>query len=474
MKVLIIATNREKFPYGVAPVGAASIVTTLRGAGHDTDFLDLYFERNVPRAIKKAIARSKPDVVGFSIRNLDNSSWLGTHAYVDDAREIVREVRKHSDATLIAGGSAVSIGYVDMLRYLDVPYGLVGEGEKSVVMLLRALEGHGTFEAIPGLIRLDGEHALVNPHTMDIDLDALPLNDHTPIDYGRYFKAGGYVGIQTKRGCPFECIFCNYPVLEGTKYRLRPPEQCVNDMEKVVRDKGHRDFFFVDGVFNLPVWHGRAIAEEIVRRDLKVRWMAYCNPLGFTRDLARLFKKSGCVGIELGVDSATDKMIEGMKKCFKPATLRKTYDALSHADLPFAVFMLYGGPGETWEDIQESQRILQDAGKANAVMASLGLRVFPQTTIEKIAREEGVVSDETDLLQPKFYVSEELGPPEEIPDKLNRLACQDPTWATPTDWNSWVIKSIMVLSHRLRMMPSWKRVEDYGKHMRRPPRSPSN
>ena len=469
MRVLIIATNRERFPYGVAPVGAASIVNTLRNAGYDAEFLDLYFAKNVSDSIRRTILRIRPDVIGFSIRNLDNSSFMGTSTYVEEAQTIVAEVRKHSDATLVAGGPAVSIGYVDFLKYIDVPYGLVGEGEKSIVMFMRALEGTGDFDTIPGLLRFEGEHALVNPHNMDLALEKCAVNDPTPIDYKRYFRAGGYVGIQTKRGCPFKCIFCNYPVLEGTNYRLRPPEQCVDDMEKVIRDTGRRDFFFVDGVFNLPVWHGKAIAEELTRRDLKVRWMAYCNPLGFTRDLAVTYKRSGCVGVELGVDSATDKMLESMQKPQKSTTLAKTCDALEYADLPYAIFMLFGGPGETWDDIEETQRAIRAAGNPNAVMASMGIRVFPQTTIEKIAREEGVISSETDLLQPQFYISSELGPIDEVPDKLNRLACQDPAWATPTDWNSWVIKSINVLSHRLRMMPNWKRVEDYGKHMRRGP-----
>lgn len=468
MRVLIIATNRERFPHGVAPVGAASIVSTLQAAGYETEFLDLYFERSVPRAIAKTLARFQPDVVGFSVRNLDNAAYIGTRSYAHDTKLIVDEVRKHSDAVLIAGGSAVSIGGIEFLEYLNVPYGVIGEGEQSILMFLQAVAGTGRFEDVPGLMRLRGacEAPLVTPARFDSELSTLHVNQHSPIEYHRYYGIGGLVNIQTKRGCPYKCVFCNYPALEGDRHRVRPAEQCVDDVERVVRETGHRDFFFVDSVFNQPIQHARAICEEIVRRNLKIRWMAYFNPLGITRDFAVLLKKSGCVGVELGIDSATEKMLAANGKCFKQSAIRKAYDALHFAGLPFAVFLLFGGEGETWTDVQETQDYLTDAGKANAVFACLGMRIFRDTSLYRTAIAEGVVAAETPLVEPLFYVSKELG--ERPIEKLNEIARQNPTWTTPTDWETLPVRTAIALAKKFRVLPEWKRVEDYGKYMRRP------
>lgn len=466
MKVLIVSTNREKTPFAVAPVGAAKIIGALRQSGHEVDFLDLCFARNIGRSLRQRIRRFCPDMIGLSIRNLDNCAYVHSHAYFQGDREIVRMIRSASRAPVIIGGSAVSVAPEELTAYLKADYAIAGEGENSLPAFLSAYTENSGFEGIPGLWWRENGRWQANPPSFSASLDDLPRQAYDCIDFDRYFSAGGFVAMQTRRGCPFECIYCSYSVLEGKRPRFFPAGACVDEMEKIVRDTGRSDFFFVDGVFNFPSGHATAVCEEIIRRRLKIRWLAYCNPSGLDRQMAALFKASGCAGIELGLDAATEKMLVHLKKGFTLSEIERTYQALSAEGLPFAVFLLFGGPGETVADWEQTQKNLQGFGKANAVFASLGLRIYTGTDLFDIACAEGALDPADSLLAPRFYLSRHLQT-ESVVHRLDMLARQDPTWSTPTDWNRATVKVIQWFLAKFRVIPCWKDIENYGARMRR-------
>jgi radical SAM superfamily enzyme YgiQ (UPF0313 family) len=465
VNVLIVATNCERFPYAVAPLGAASVVAVLNRAGHRAELLDLCFARRTERSIGSAIERFRPDVVGISMRNLDNCCWQNPRAYFEATRRIVDDIRGCTDAEIVAGGTAISVGGADLLRYLGVNYGIAGEGEVSSIRLLRAIESGDVGIDFPGLIALANGKARVVEPDFAYDLDNLPIGGATCIEYRDYYKSGGFISVQTRRGCPFKCVYCSYPALEGSSYRLRTPSLCVDDIEKLVSATGLRDFFFVDSAFNMPAEHAMAVCEELIRRNLGIRWMAYCNPLGIDPDMARAFKASGCVGVELGLDAAVDKMLAKLGKCFSQADIKNACDALAAEELPVSLYLLFGGPEESWEDIEETQKFLEQNAKANAVFASLGLRIYRNAPLHGIAMKEGFVSETTSLLEPRFYVSRRLGP--DAARKLDVLACRSARWLTVTDWESLIVRVIGTLAGRMRRIPSWKNVEGYGKHVRK-------
>ena len=465
MRILLIATNREKSPYAVAPVGAAQLAAVLKAQGYDVAMLDLCFVRNPSQQIATTIKHFKPQMVGLSIRNLDNCSYSNVKTYFPETRKIVRIVQEKTDSPIIVGGGAVSVLPEELASFLGVTYAAVGEGEKILPAFAQALQAGTGFENIPGLmVRGENGWSKQKPD-FSVQMDQLPLYDYARINYKKYFKRGGFIGLQTKRGCSFQCIYCNYPTLEGRRVRCRSARLCVDDMEKIVADTGLRDFFFTDSVFNWPNTHALEICEEIIRRRLRVRWIAYCNPAGLDSEMAAAFKKAGCVGVELGLDAVTDEMLVNMGKGFSQADIAKTYRALNKAQLPFAVFLLFGGPGDTYRNILESQKLLKDFGKANAVFASLGIRMYREALIYNTALQEGRISSHDSLLQPVYYLSSSLE--SDIIARLDRVARRDATWSTTTDWNSFLVKMIQRIMGRMRVIPNWKDIEAYGANMRR-------
>lgn len=457
MKVLLVATNREREPYPVAPIGALCVASAARAAGHQVAFLDLGVERAPGRALASALADGA-DAVAFSIRNLDNCAYFSARSYAAEVGELAAAVRRSCGGPLILGGSGFSVAPRGWLDRVGADYGVVGEGERAFPALLDRLAARQPAGDVDGVLCGAGEWAIPG-------LDHLAVPAHELCRYGAYLARGGFVSVQTKRGCPFGCAYCVYPALEGRRYRLRSAKRVADEVEEVGRRCGARHYFFIDSVFNDPRDHALAVCAELARRRLPARWMAFANPLGLDAELAGAMAASGCVGVELGLDAATPKMLAALHKPFAQENIQMSMQALAGAGLPFAVHLLFGGPGETWADVEEAQGFLDSCAPPNGVFASFGIRVYEGTPLASVARAEGHLAEDTDLFEPAYYVSPAMV--EGAREHLDRIVRRRPEWSSPVDWGRPVMGGIRILLNRLGVRPQWKNVRNYGLHMRR-------
>jgi radical SAM superfamily enzyme YgiQ (UPF0313 family) len=462
MKVLLVATNRERSPYPVAPLGALCVAGAARAAGHDVKFLDMGAELFPELALQQALAENDFQVVAFGVRNLDNCWFFAPHSYFDEVREFAEIVRKNFSGPLILGGTGFSVSPEGWMKRLNADCGVLGEGEHAFVEVLSHLEKNLPLAGIAGVITAP---ASATPSQAIPQLGELGPPAHDLCHYARYLRGGGFVGVQTKRGCPFKCTYCVYPQLEGKRYRLRPPEAVGEEVEKVFRQSNVRHFFFVDSVFNDPRKHALAVCRELARRKLPVQWNAFCNPVGFDDELARAMAEAGCVGVEFGLDVASEKMFAAMAKPFGQKETRIALQAARNADLPFANFMLFGGPTETWKDVEDTQNFLKDCAPANAVFATIGIRVFENTPLAATAVVEGQVAPDADLFEPTYYLSSAMA--EDTGKKLDRIARRDESWQSPVDWKRFVTRFGQKVTVALNVRPQWKYLRSYGRWMRK-------
>src|SRR5262245_51385043 len=151
MRVLLVATNREKAPFPVSPVGVLAVAGAALAAGHEVDLVDLMFQPSPVRRLRAALRAKRHDVVAFGIRNLDNCFWAAPRHFFDDVRVLVEEARRCTTAPLVLGGSGFSVEPQGWLSRLDVDYGVVGEGEAAFVALLDAIAGNRSADGIPGV-----------------------------------------------------------------------------------------------------------------------------------------------------------------------------------------------------------------------------------------------------------------------------------------------------------------------------------
>jgi radical SAM superfamily enzyme YgiQ (UPF0313 family) len=427
MRILLISANKEKSPYLVAPLGLAYLSGILIKEGHDVRVLDLCFIEDVEKYLNASIEEFSPELIGISIRNIDNLTYPLSISYLPFIKSVTDHIKAITDVPIVLGGSGFSIFPEEILDYLGLDIGVIGEGEKAIKGLA---EGKHT-EAIPNLIfRKDGRffRSLMEP----IEDFGRPFRGG--IDNEGYLKWGGMGNIQTKRGCPFNCIYCTYPLIDGRKMRLRSPEQIGEEIEFMFEEYGIDHIFFVDDIFNYPVEHAESICREIIKRRPDVRWTAFCNPAFISSSLFSLMKDAGCQGIEFGTDSLSESVLKNLRKSFSPEDVVNACDRARKAGLETAHYIIFGGPGETPETIKETFKRL-DRLNPTAVIAMIGIRVYPGTPIEAMSREGGflkkgavVENGQINGLEPVFYLSSEE---ETLIELVREQAISRPNWVVP-------------------------------------------
>ncbi|MGA2192206.1 MAG: radical SAM protein [Nitrospirota bacterium] len=403
MRVLIISTNRENLPDPVAPLGAAYVAAAVKNAGYDVRLLDLQFVVDVQVALKDAVRMIKPHIVGLSIRNIDNVAFPHSISYLPELGSVVRTLKALGIKLIVPGGSAFTLMPVLLLRALDLNIGIVGEGEDSFPELIRRIAAGLPVNNLPGLAYSHGGEYRVNSPRKIPDLDNIAAPDRSLIENSLYMGEGGAGNIQTKRGCPFTCLYCTYPLVEGRKVRMRSPAAAAAEFESAVKDYGLRHIFIVDNVFNSPAEHAKEFCRELIKRDVDAGWSCYVSPGGVDEELAGLMLKAGCKGVEFGTDSAVDSVLAELKKGFTREEIISASRTCADAGLPFCHSLLLGSPGDTADTVAETLDVM-DHIRPNAVIAMLGVRVFPGTELAKRAKSEGAIKDDPGL-RPVFYFS---------------------------------------------------------------------
>jgi radical SAM superfamily enzyme YgiQ (UPF0313 family) len=405
VKILLLSVNREKMPYPVFPLGLAYLAEVLKEESYRTEVFDLCFSEEPSIDLKDTLQRFQPDLVGLSLRNLDNLTYPTSVSYLKEVDEVIQVCRHSSSAKLIIGGSGFSLAPKELLQHLDVDFGIVGEGEEIFRQLVKSLEKGNPVSP--------SSHLLIKGDSFPVSMRGarvFPIKapDRSLFDTRRYLEKGGMGNIQTKRGCPFSCIYCTYPLLEGKEVRLRKTEEVVEELRRLAQDEGVDYVYFVDDIFNYPISYAEALCREMIRRSVKIKWSAFVNPGFLTKDLLKWMGEAGCVGIEFGTDSGSPRMLKNYKKSFNLEHIIQSSQSCSELGMNHCHYILLGGPGEDEETIGESFQLM-DRLDPTAIIAMLGIRIYPGTEMEQIALSEGVIRKDSNLIYPHFYISPELG-----------------------------------------------------------------
>jgi tryptophan 2-C-methyltransferase len=409
VKVLLVNTNRITPP--IAPLALDYIGAALRVEGHDVALLDLCWAEDARSAVAAAFASSQVDLTAVTFRNTDDCYFASGCSFVPTLRQDIALIREHFEGPVVLGGGGFSLMPTRLLEDVGVPYGVRGDGEAALPALLAALRGYFRLSRVPGLVYREESRWELNAPAQ-ANLTALSLAARDVVDNRRYFANGGQAGIETKRGCPGRCIYCADPVIKGRKVRTRPPADIVLEIRGLLA-RGIDHLHLCDSEFNLPEAHAVDLCRAIADAGLggRVRWYAYAAPVPFSRDLAMLMKQAGCVGINFGADSGSDRMLTGLGRDFRAADIGETVRACREAGLAVMLDLLLGVPGETWDTVAETIELMKVVAP-DCVGISLGVRVYPGTPLEvRLARagseSQGLIGDLTGT-EPAFYLSPDL------------------------------------------------------------------
>lgn len=463
-RVLLVNSNRERQPMPVVPNGVACVAAALDNAGYDVSVLDLCFARRPLEEARRVARDLRPDVVGLSVRNIDNSDLVALRHYTPEAAGILTALRDGApDAQVIAGGAAFGVAPASLFSELGVDYAVAGDGERATVEIMDSLAAGRVPGPIPGVVRRAGGTVSITPAggdaTRSYSLDSLPpTRMHRWLDLRAYERRGGTVPIQTKRGCVFKCVYCTYLNVEGWGYRLRDPEAVVDEMAELARSAAVRNFEFVDSTFNSPPRHAAAVCEAIVRRGLRLQLdTTNFTPASAPSYLLDVMSRAGFHSLGITAESASDSVLEKLGKGFDAERVHRVAEDVERAGMRVLWIFLVGGPGESAATLAETLRFAAwRMSRGDAVYLTVGVRIYPGTSLQRTAIDEGSIAADDPLLLPRFYFSKSLDI-DECLSTLRRFAAGQPRFMFSADSRSALLPYLTRLASILDLpRPHWR------------------
>lgn len=404
MRVMLISANTETINMPTLPIGLGCVAAALQKKEHEVEFLDLMTEDAPQDYLRKTIGYFEPNVIGISIRNIDDQNSAAPQFLLEKAKPLVSLCKKLSKAPVVLGGAGYSIFPENALDYLDADMGIQGEGESAFPMLLERLESGAKVSDIPGLyIKRQGLQA---ERAYRKKLDELPLPDPALFDLSVAQNSAYYLPVQTRRGCPLRCSYCSTSTIEGSLIRKRSPENVVRELARW-RAAGFTKIFFVDNIFNLPESYALELCRRIEAAGLDIEWRCILYPGGVTETLVKNMALAGCREVSLGFESGQQDMLDSFHKRFSLKDIRRAAQILAEHGVVRMGFLMFGGPGETRASVENSLDFAESL-KLEAMKITVGIRIYPYTDLAKIALKAGAIGPDTNLLFPHFYIEKGL------------------------------------------------------------------
>ncbi|MGD2016143.1 MAG: cobalamin-dependent protein [Desulfobacterales bacterium] len=267
MKVLLISANTEQINMPVLPLGLAYVAAALDEQGHTLKLLNLMMQTDTQKALHAAIDEFNPEIIGISVRNIDDQNMENPRFLLETVKEFVTNCRKYSDATIVLGGAGYSIFPQAALDFLDADIGIQGEGESAFLNLIKRLGDKKDLSEIPGLY-LPSQKGQKEPEYIKNLTDIpLPLPDVHLSTPSTLKDQEIWIPFQSRRGCPMDCSYCSTATIEGRAIRKHDPKKVVETISKYT-EAGLVHFFFVDNTFNLPSVYANTLCEQLISSQI--------------------------------------------------------------------------------------------------------------------------------------------------------------------------------------------------------------
>ena len=333
------------------PLGLGYIAAVLEKSGYEVRIIDAKVQRLSNSEVIRQLLGFRPLIVGLACPTPDFCS----------AQSLASQIKSSGDYTLLIGGRHVSALPEETMEESCFDYGIVGEGERTVVELVDAIS-QGNLQQIPkikGIVFRDGLKIVRTPPREYIeDLDTLPfparhlfppLSKYTYL----YYKSLPLATIITSRGCPYQCTFCDRAVF-GNHVRMRSINNILDEIEMLVKDYGVRGINIPDDLFTIPHRRVEEFCHGLLSRKLKIPWSCFSRVDSVTPGILKTMKEAGCWMIGYGIESGNQKSLEMIKKDASIDKAKKALESTRKAGIRTLGFFILGLPGENETDIRNT------------------------------------------------------------------------------------------------------------------------
>lgn len=381
------------------PLGLAYVAQHLLHDGHVVQVLDLNITGLNPARIRAALKRFRPGLVGISAH---------TETY-PNACAVARLVKEYgASVPVVMGGPHASIRPLQVLEVSEVDFVAIGEGERTAVELARVLAGpreDGELRRITGLgHKIDGVPTLNEAREpLEVTEIGLPARHLLSLE----FYEDAHNVLVARGGCPYRCPFCSASALWGGRRRPRPVEDIMLEVDAVVEEYGAEHIFFVDDIITVNrVWF-EGLLEALVSHDFRITWGCATRVDCVDEDLLQRMAAAGCSGIQYGVESGSQRILDSVKGIDKQSALDAVRWAVA-AGIRVSCSFMVPFPDDTEDTLAETfdfMRVLTDAG--GKVMISY-TTPYPGTMFAEQADELGlkILTDDWSLYDAKHVVME--------------------------------------------------------------------
>ncbi|CAI4030692.1 Radical SAM domain protein [Nitrospira tepida] len=401
------AKNGRLRVMGFPPIGIMSLSAVLKQAGHDCVMFDQANPETPNEVIIEAINHRQPVLVGLS--------FLSTTSY-PYAKILARQIRAaNSRVKLAFGGVFASLNAsLVKLQCPEVDFVCRGDGEQLILDLIERLDDP---VEVAGVTWAKDGKVVQNPNrVMERNLDQWPFPDREsldldfvesmPLDVPAVLSMERFTTMQTSRGCPWPCVFCDIPIFNEGKWRARSPQHVVAEL-KHLEELGYGSVYFVDDHFLLQPKRIDAICHGIGQERLAIQWGIEGRVDSVAQHLFPAMAKAHCRTVMFGIESGSQKILDRLQK---EQTLDEVKTAVKNAKRAGIEivhgFFTVGNPDETVEDMQATfdfaSKLPLDTFGFNRLCVYRGTPLWQEYV------KRGLVNEATDWY--KYFKCSEIDP----------------------------------------------------------------
>lgn len=346
MRVLLINPATERFSRSVTcPLGLLSIATCLKNSGQEV----MIYDRTVKHeSIGITISLFKPDIAGISLVSVKS---------IRDALSCSQEL-KNVDIPVIWGGVLASSIPDIILKYPQVDYISIGEGEQTWVEIASICGDLSQIKTVPGVAWRDGDITVYSQKRPFIDLSVLPELDWTlinvPLYFQEYYGCNKMLYLYASKGCPGVCEFCYNATFHQSTHRCRPILHVIHDITYLHDNFGMDAVYFADELWCKSKNEMRELCTAIKASGTNIHWGCQTRVGIFDLDDYMYMRECGCRWIFFGIESGSNDVLWHMKKGLNTSTAVKNLEECKKAEIISVVSFIIGYPDETIAQLKET------------------------------------------------------------------------------------------------------------------------
>jgi len=346
------------------PLGLMMLSACAKIQGHNIQILD---PNPSDEHIEEQIREFHPDLIAYSL--------LTTQ--ISRAQEIQRNIKKHFPNVLTAAGGIHPTALPEWtLKNLDLDFVVCGEGEITFVEVLNTLDKNGDFSTVPGVATLKNNNLLkADQRPLIEDLDTLPLPDRTAVPFHRYLRPPGNIrgkflkrgtSMFLSRGCPFGCIFCSSHDVFGRRVRRRSISHIMSEIELLISNYKVDGLWFLDDTLLEDQEWLKDLCGAMKKTGLP--WGCQAHVRRADENLFRIMKNSGCLQLEFGVESGSDRILRRLRKGSDTDDIRRAFSICKRLSIRTLANFMIGIPDETMDDAELSFQLAKEIDPDHVVV----------------------------------------------------------------------------------------------------------